>query len=266
MDGKDYPIILLGIVVLVITIIFNLVIVVPLIFPQQESEFPQQENGFQQLEVGLETLSGKALESVPLDIKITNNGDIASNVRVILSSDAFGELTTNPIDVPANGTVSPPYIEAIIRDIPNKNYQLTISYSFDNMDYSPSNTTKTFYVIPNLKLVDVLYPRESVYLPEKDTIEQHGNTKLDFKVESNSKTSTYDRLSAGISCLQSGQNLEISPLEIPIEVIGPQGKTENQYIFKIEGNNSPVGTYTLKIVLYCDGYEVAIKTRTLYIQ
>ena len=32
MDGKDYPIILLGIVVLVITIIFNLVIVVPLIY------------------------------------------------------------------------------------------------------------------------------------------------------------------------------------------------------------------------------------------
>jgi len=227
--------------------------------------FHETEQGTAQLSVNLDTVSGIAMKVEPLSITISNDGDKANKVEVTLNSQAFGELITDSVDVAANEEETV-FVDAMIEDLPNKNYPVTITYTYEGMSETPSPTTEQFYVIPNMRLADVLYLRELGFGPERDTIEQNGNTELNFKVESNSKISTYTQLSASLSCLQSGQSLVITPIETPVEDVGPEGKTENTYTFRIEGNNSPVGTYTLELVLSCDGYEVTTKTRTLYVK
>lgn len=256
METEDC-LIIAGIIIIAIVFVFVFyVFVYPMLFPPQE-RMPSQ------LDVNLETLSVKALEVVPLSITIFNDGDKANDVEVTLSSDAFGEITTDSVDVSANGEETV-LVDATIRDLSNRNYPVTISYTYEGMSETPSVTTEQFYVIPNVNLVDVVYPRDPLF--EKDNIEQQGNTQLSFRVKSNSESSTYYHLSACLDCLQSGQNLVITPIEIPVEDIGPQGKTENQYTFRIEGNNSPVGTYTLELVLSCDDHEATAKTRTLKVK
>lgn len=225
--------------------------------------YQPQDQAPPQLSVSLETLSGKALEVVPLSITISNNGDKASNVVVTLSSNAFGELITDSVDVSANGEESVS-VDANIRDLRNQNYPVTISYTYDGMYDTPSETTEQFYIIPDLEITNADFLQE--WGSPKSTIQQNGYTKILFKVKSNSESVTYYGLYACLDCLQVDQNLALTPLEMPIEVIGPQGKTDDYYEFRIDGNNTPVGQYTLELELYCDGYKIDMHPESLTVE
>jgi len=66
----------------------------------------QEPQVLPRLTVSLTSLSGIAGQSVQLNVSIRNEGGEAPEVSVTLDSEAFGEVTSTPINVPSYQTKS----------------------------------------------------------------------------------------------------------------------------------------------------------------
>jgi hypothetical protein len=213
-----------------------------------------------ELSVNLLTLYGKAGSSLPLNISISNVGGDAKGVSVNLHSDAFGQVSSNPIDVSANQTV---YVQcnAQVKDVTSAEYGVTVSCSHSGAAIVNTDNSSQFYVLPSIELTDVHFVMTGGFLGigayEKDNIGQNDNTTLLFEIKSDSANWTYTGLSATATLPQSTLSLTITPNPLSIDNIGPQG-TSKEYSFAVTSHNTPLGKYTITIHVFSGQYEIAI--------
>lgn len=243
-----------AIIVIVIVVVF---VIVPLLEPETETGVPE-------LSFNIVSGTGKASASGSLKLEISNAGDKASNVNVVLSSEAFGEVTKYFGDV-SNGVPKTETVSVEVNDVDNDAYSVSLQYSCQQMNEDAGVITGTFVVIPDVRLIEVNFDKNLIG-QDIDTIEQLGQVNLNFKVSSNSDKSTFSEIFATLEVDGDSHNFIISPVKIPIEPIGPSGTTDLPSKFNIQGNLTPVGTYHLHVVLYYDEYEVTSHERTFYVK
>jgi hypothetical protein len=249
-------------IVAIVAILAAIIAVVVILQPSA----PPKEEALPKLSINMSSRSGIAGHDAQLNITIKNQGGVAKGVSVALSCDAFGNVTSVPVDVPSNQTIFA-VIPAKIKDLPNGEYDVKISYSYTNIIELSNDTRARFYVIPFLEIVDVHWKKIDVWpLPyEKNTIEVNGTTELYFKVHSGSDYSIYARILASTELKLSPQGLTITPITLNVEDIGPTGTTHSEYIFKIESKNTPTGKYKITIIISSDNYVAATSVSEIII-
>lgn len=215
------------------------------------------------LHVDLVTLSGRARESSTLNVSISNVGGEAKGVSVTLSSNAFSQVSSNAVDVPANQTRFA-QCNAQIKDVANGEYGVTISCNYNGAGQVSTNNNSKFYVLPSIGFNTVHFVVVGfIITSEKSTIGQNDNTTLIFKIKSDSVNSTYTSLSATATMPQGTQGLTITPYSLALDNIGPQG-TSNEYSFAVNTHNTPLGQYTITIHVFSAQYEIiSDSSRTL---
>jgi hypothetical protein len=208
------------------------------------------------LNINLITLSGKSSSSSTLNVSISNVGGEAKGVSVTLSSDAFGQVSTNSVDVPANQTV---YAQgtAQIKDVTNGEYRVTINCSYNGAGTVNTNDNSQFYVLPSIDIVNVRWLQVGfIITSDKSTIGPNDNTTIFFKITSHSNNWTYTGLSATATTLQGTQGLTMTPSSLALSNIGPQG-TSTEYAFQLSTHDTPYGKYVITIHVFSDQHEVA---------
>lgn len=208
------------------------------------------------LNVNLITLSGKSGSSSTLNVSISNVGGEAKGVSVTLSSDAFGQVSTNSVDVPANQTAYA-QCNAQIKDVANEEYRVTINCSYNGAGTVNTNDNSQFLVLPSIDIVNVRWLQVGfIITSDKSTIGPNDNTTIYFKITSHSNDWTYTGLSATATTLQGTQGLTITPPSLALSNIGPQG-TSTEYAFQLSTHNAPFGRYVITIHVFSDQHEVA---------
>lgn len=218
------------------------------------------------LYVDLVTLSGKAGTSSTLNVSISNVGAEAKGVSVNLYSDAFGQVSSNSVDVPANQTAYA-QCNAQIKDVANGEYGVTVRCNYNGAGEVNTNNNSQFYVLPSIEITDVHFVMVGGFYgwlaSEKDTIGQNDNTTLIFEIKSDSAISTYTSISATATSPQGTLGLVITPNPLALASIGPRGKS-NEYSFALSTHNTPLGKYIITIQFFSGQYEVASdSSRTL---
>jgi len=211
------------------------------------------------LYIDLVTLSGKSGTSSTINMSISNVGGEAKGVSLNLYSDAFGQVSSNSVDVPANRTVYS-QCNAQIKDVANGEHRVTISCSYSGAGQVSTNNSSQFYVLPSIEITDVHFVMVGGFLGigayEDSTIHQNDNTTLIFEIKSNSAVSTYTDLSASATSPQGTLGLVITLSPPTLDNIGPQG-TSREYSFAISTHNTPLGKYIITIHIFSGQYEVA---------
>ena len=206
------------------------------------------------LHASLITTNGKALDKPTLNVSISNTGGDAKGVSVSLNSDAFSQLSTIQVDVPASQTVYA-QCKVQIKDVNSQEYSVSIVCSCNGAE---NTSNSQFYVLPAIGIVNVRwYQVGFIVLSDKSTIGPNDNTTIYFKITSQSTSWTYTvQLSATATVPGNTQGLTITPSSIALGSPGPQG-TSNEYSFGLRTHNTPNGKYVITIHVLAGSYEIA---------
>lgn len=244
---------------ILVAVVLIAAVIIAITFYYSGNDNNAQASAAPNLYADLVTVSGKGGTSLTLNASIRNTGGEAKGVSVSLNSDAFGQVSSNSINVPANQTV---YVqcEAQIQDVTNREYGVTINVNYNGAATVATNNNAQFYVLPSVKITDVHFVTVGGFLgigaSAKSTIGQNDNTTLFFEITSGSSTSTYTSISATATSPQGTMGLVITPNPVALADIGPSGQS-NEYSFALSTHNTPNGKYIITIQLFSGQYEFA---------
>jgi len=170
---------------------------------------------------------------------------------VIVKTDSAHVVVKNdPVDV-TSGTSADIRVRVEARDARDGAYNAQVWLHFSDSAGAHDTEAKgvSFYIVPYAVLQDVRWAPDFWHPFGKGTIGRSDTTTALFKVLSKSQSVVYEGMVVRAAFTVSAPGLTVTPTGIPIDPIGPQGKS-NDYAFAIRSNNTPPGKYTLLFSLY----------------
>ena len=117
----------------------------------------------------------------------------------------------------------------------------------------------TFYVLPHVVIDNPGWKPDWTQWLGKNTLKPSDSAVARFDIVSQSKNVTYQGLVAKASFAVSGVGLAVQTQTVPINPVGPQGKS-NEYTFTITSSDTPPGQYTLLIELFSKDGKLITQT------
>jgi hypothetical protein len=183
-------------------------------------------------------------------VHITNGGSDASGVTAIVTSDAV-KASSSSVDIKA-GATSDIAVTLTGKDVQDGAYAVVVSLQYS--DALGSNKTESegvsIYLLPLLEFTNTRYQRDLFHPFGKSSIGSvNDTTTYLFQVHSKSSAVIYDGAFVTAKLAVTVPGLSISPSSIPVQSLGPDGKSHD-YSFIISSNHAPPGTYSFQIALH----------------
>lgn len=189
--------------------------------------------------------------------QVSNRGGDARNFEVLIQSTGLASQTSSKLTIP-EGTSVNVEITVSADDVKNGLYAVVVTWRYEDSTgtHSGGSIQTTLYVLPLAQMTDFRWLDSIFGLGGKSEIKKtQDETKLFFKVRSQSRSALYSGLTCVANFTIEAPNLFISPASISVEPLGPQGPSV-EYNFTISSLNAFSGTYPLTIYLYSGGFLV----------
>mgnify|MGYP000521755617 CR=1 FL=1 len=191
-------------------------------------------------------------EAADVKVYVVNHGrGEARDVKLIAKSEGFKVEEKTFSLRGGEERVFRVRLEAL--DVQDLTYNITfrLQYSTSGEQKYTEPIVKQIRILPAVEIVDVHWETDLFNLFGKSTIGRGDQTTLYFRVKSLSEKIIYSGIVARVTMPIKAPELKISPQEIPIEDLGPKGKT-SEYQFKVISGETPPGQYPIVIQLYTE--------------